>query len=457
MSIVANLRSSCSHSSCSGVGTSGLSSSGGMQFSSGLGDGRSCMSVSSVGSSRAPSVYGGAGEYCTRISQSSFSMDGPGQINIVANEKHTMQNLNDCLATYLEKVRSLETANSKLELQIKEFYEMRSLTHKKDLSGVYATVTDIRNKIHARSVENSQLILRVDNARVAADDFKMKFETEVNMRMKMEGDVARLRGVLDSFTLTRGDLEMQIEGLKEKLVYLRKNHEEEMHLMRTQQCGAVNVEMDCASSVDMSKVLEEMRTQYEGVVAKNQRDAARWFESKVDVLQSQIPTSTIEVKTSQVTDLKRTFHSLLTQKGYLEESAADINGRHGSQLSQLQVHINSMEEELQQLNVSIQQQASEYQILLDIKMRLEMEIAEYRRLLDGEGLSKHVETRQEVRKVIMDEKDQEVQVQKVVEEYNPHIKKCMRVIVKEKVVSTIVDEKVQEMNGLRGRDSSRIC
>ncbi|XP_014029421.2 keratin, type I cytoskeletal 17-like [Salmo salar] len=292
---------------------------------------------------------------------------------------------------------------------------MSSPTHKKDLSGFYATVTDIRNKIHARSVENSQLILRVDNARYVADDFKMKFETEVNMRMKMEVDVARLRGVLDSFTLARGDLEMQIEGLKEKLVYLRKNHEEEMQLMRTQQCGAVNVKMDCASSVDMSKVLEEMRTQYEGVVTKNQRDAAKWFESKVDVLQSQIPTSTIEVKTSQVTDLKRTFHSLLTQKGYLEESAANINGRHGSQLSLLQVHINSMEEELQQLNVSIQQQASEYQILLDIKMRLEMEIAEYRRLLDGEGLSKHVETRQEVRKVIMDEKDQEVQVQKVVE------------------------------------------
>lgn len=67
------------------------------------------------------------------------------------------------------------------------------------------------------------------------------------------------------------------------------------------------------------------------------------------------------------------------------EESADINGRHGSQLSQLQVCINSMEEELQQLNVSIQQQASEYQILLDIKMRLEMEIAEYRRLLDGEA------------------------------------------------------------------------
>ncbi|XP_031654976.1 keratin, type I cytoskeletal 42-like [Oncorhynchus kisutch] len=224
-------------------------------------------------------------------------------------------------------------------------------------------------EIHARSVENAQMILRVDNARVAADDFKMKLATEANMSMKMEGDVACLRGDLDSFTLTRSDLEMQIEGLKEELVYLRRNHEEEMQLMQTQQCGAVNVEMDCASSVDMSKVLEEMRTQSEGMVTKNKRDAAKWFESKVEVLQSQITTSTTELKTSQsqVTDPKRTFqsleielHGLLTQNGYLEQSVADINGRHGSQLSQLQVCINSMEEELQQLNVSIQQQASEY-------------------------------------------------------------------------------------------------
>uniref|UniRef100_A0A4W5KCQ8 IF rod domain-containing protein n=1 Tax=Hucho hucho TaxID=62062 RepID=A0A4W5KCQ8_9TELE len=230
MSIVANLINSCSHSSRSGVGTSGLSSLRGMQFSSGLGGGRSGTSVFSVGSSPAPSVNRGAGEYYTRISQSSFSMDGPGQITIVRKSDG-------------------------------------------DVDGDYARCgilrTILRKKYHFQLIEN---------------------------------------------------------------------------------------------------------------------------ETWQSVLQSQITTSTTEVKTfqSQVTDLKRTFQSL--------------------------------EIELHGL------------------------------------LTQHVETRQEVRKVIMDEKDQEEQqVQKVVEEYNPHKNKRMRVIVKEKVVSTIVDKNVQEMNGLRGRDSSRIC
>lgn len=72
------------------------------------------------------------------------------------------------------------------------------------------------------------------------------------------------------------------------------------------------------------------------------------------------------------------------QKAALEGQLGETESSYSLQLNQLQAMINGLESELSAMRADIDRQAKDYQMLLDIKTRLEMEIAEYRRLLDGE-------------------------------------------------------------------------
>ncbi|KAJ0064555.1 hypothetical protein NL108_009752 [Boleophthalmus pectinirostris] len=343
------------------------------------------------------SVYGGAGGAGVRVSKSSSGALGAGfdlsdAVDVTVNEKATMQNLNDRLATYLDKVRSLEKANADLEMKIRKYLENRTSIHLHDSSAHTATIVGLQDKIGDAARVNAALYLAVDNAKLAADDFKVKFENEFAMRQSVEADIAGLKKVLDDLGLARSDLEMQVEGLKNDLIYMKRQHEEDLLALRASMGGSVNVEVDAAPQQDLSVVMAGIREHYESVTDKNRRDLEAWFQAKSVELTKDVAVSTETLKTSrsEISELRRTLSTLeiklqaqLSKKGALEVNLAEVNSRYAMMLASFQQQVTSLEQ-LSALRADLANQTEQYKLLLDIKTRLEMEIAEYRRLLDGD-------------------------------------------------------------------------
>ncbi|XP_078501610.1 keratin, type I cytoskeletal 12-like [Lissotriton helveticus] len=311
-------------------------------------------------------------------------------------EKQTMQNLNDRLATYLDKVRALEEANTELERKIREWYDKHRTpgVGTRDYSKYYATIEDLQHKIMSATVDNAKVVLQIDNARLAADDFKLKYENELLLRQSVEADINGLRRVLDELTLSKSDLEVQIESLTEELAYLKKNHEEEMKALAGGSAGELTVEMNAVPGIDLLKILDEMRRQYEDVANRNREKAEAQFLEQSKQLKKELATGVEQVQTtkSELSELRRSMQSLeielqsaLAMRRSLEETLAETEGRYCSQLGMIQTTISSLEEQLNQIRMDMESQSDDYKQLLDIKSRLEMEIETYRRLLDGEG------------------------------------------------------------------------
>ncbi|KAF6094561.1 keratin 40 [Phyllostomus discolor] len=310
-----------------------------------------------------------------------------------SNEKETMQFLNDRLASYLERVRGLEETNAELERQIREQCDADVPLVCPDYQCYFNTIEDLQQKILCTKAENSRLAIQLDNCKLAAEDFRSKYESELTLHQLVESDIGGLRRILDELTLCKADLEAQAECLKDDLLCLKKNHEEEVDSLRGQLGDRLNVELDSGPIVDLNGVLEEMRCQYETVLANNRRDVEKWFAVQMEELNQQQLSSAEQLQGCQteILELKRTASALeielqaqqsLTES--LEGTVAETEAQYSAQLAQMQCLIDNVENQLAEIRCDLERQNQEYEVLLDTKARLEGEIATYRGLLESE-------------------------------------------------------------------------
>ncbi|XP_037346006.2 keratin, type I cytoskeletal 18-like isoform X1 [Pungitius pungitius] len=350
------------------------SSSSAYKLSSGMGGGMG-------------SGFGGAG--------ASFSSGGGGaggSIGIMGNERGAMQNLNDRLANYLETVRTLEQANKELEMRIMEAME-KGGPNMRDYSKYQPIIDDLRQQIFDKIGENARFVLQIDNARLAADDFKVKFDNEMAIRQSVEADIGGLKKLIDDTNMTRMNIESEIEAVREELAFLKKNHDDEVTEIRNQisQSG-VQVDIDAPKGQDLALVMAEVRGNYEKMAIKNAEDLKRWHENQIADVQVEVSQNTEALQGAQMerSDLARQMQTLEIElasqqslKASLEETLRNTDQRNNMEMERYNGIIVHLEEELTNLRANIQNQTQEYEALLNMKMKLEAEIGTYKSLMDG--------------------------------------------------------------------------